>query len=519
MSVSFFARLAARHNPVDPRQRRLFLKQSLATGAALLFSGSGRAFARPAWGAKRVVVIGGGFSGLTCAYELKALGYDITVIEATNRVGGRVLSFNAANKSEFIPGRNIEGGGELVGSNHPLWIAYAAKFGLEFLPMNESEMDFPIILGGKLITGEESAKLYEEMDAGLAKLNSLAEPIDADAPWKSPDAAKRDRETIADWLKGAELPDLCRSGIAAQLSGDNGVANDKASLLGMLTAIKGGGLEKYWTETETCRCKGGNDQLAAKLAADLGDRVITRLPVRSVEMKGDAAVVTCQDNRTLECDDVVLAVAPSAWKRIEFKPGLPSEIEPGRAVQMGTNVKYLTHVKSRFWQAGNLDPVGLTDDLCSWTWDSTDAQDESVEIAGEKNEDGTPKMNPNPADKVACLTGFAGGPSAEKLRAMSSDTRDAAVADLMEKLFPGFGENKVDRRFMDWPTAPYVQAGYSFPAPGQVTTAGPVLARGLGKLHFAGEHCCYKFVGYMEGALQSGVAVAKRLAVRDGVAK
>lgn len=480
MSVSLFARLAARHNPVDPAQRRLFLKQSLAAGTALVLSGAGRAFARPAWGAKRVVVIGAGFSGLTCAYELKSQGYDVTVIEATNRVGGRVLSFNAANKSEFIPGRNIEGGGELVGSNHALWLAYAEKFGLEFIPLNESEMDFPIILGGKLITGEESAKLYEEMDAGLALLNALAGPIDADAPWKSPDAAKLDRRTIADWLKSAEMSDLCRSGIAAQLSGDNGVANDKASLLGMLTAIKGGGIEKYWTETETCRCKGGNDQLASKLAADLGDRVITRLPVRSVEMKGDNAIVTCADNRTLECDDVVLAVAPSAWKRIEFKPGLPSEIEPGRGVQMGTNVKYLTHVKSRFWEAGNLDPMGLTDDLCTWTWDATDAQDEPVEIPGEKDEDGKPKMNPNPADKVACLTGFAGGPAAEKLRGIPSESRDASVAEVMEKLYPGFGENKVAQRFMDWPGFPNVQAGYSFPAPGQVTTAGPVQ---IGRAH------------------------------------
>ena len=57
----------------------------------------------------------------------------------------------------------------------------------------------------------------------------------------------------------------------------------------------------------------------------------------------------------------------------------------------------------------------------------------------------------------------------------------------------------------------------SFPAPGQVTTIGPVLEAGLGRLHFAGEHCCPAFVGYMEGALQSGVRIAKKLATRDGL--
>jgi monoamine oxidase len=68
---------------------------------------------------------------------------------------------------------------------------------------------------------------------------------------------------------------------------------------------------------------------------------------------------------------------------------------------------------------------------------------------------------------------------------------------------------------MDWPREPWTMASYSFPGPGQVTTVGPVLRQGLGRLHFAGEHCCYKFVGYMEGALDSGVAVARRLAARD----
>jgi monoamine oxidase len=70
---------------------------------------------------------------------------------------------------------------------------------------------------------------------------------------------------------------------------------------------------------------------------------------------------------------------------------------------------------------------------------------------------------------------------------------------------------------MVWPDEEFTQAGYSFPAPGQVTTVGPLLAKGMGRLHFAGEHACYKFVGYMEGALSSGAALAKRIAQRDGI--
>jgi monoamine oxidase len=72
----------------------------------------------------------------------------------------------------------------------------------------------------------------------------------------------------------------------------------------------------------------------------------------------------------------------------------------------------------------------------------------------------------------------------------------------------------------DWLSEPYSRGSYSFPAPGQVTIAGPLLAKGIGgRLHFAGEHCCYAFTGWMEGALSSGVRLARQLCERDGLAQ
>jgi monoamine oxidase len=72
---------------------------------------------------------------------------------------------------------------------------------------------------------------------------------------------------------------------------------------------------------------------------------------------------------------------------------------------------------------------------------------------------------------------------------------------------------------MDWPSDIWVRASYSFPAPGQVTTLGPMLWNTSSRLRFAGEHTSYAFPGYMEGALHSGVMVARSLAERDGVAR
>jgi len=491
MSRSLFAVLARRYGPtVTAEDRRQFLKVSLAAGAGLMLSGTGlwANALRPSFAAKRIVVVGAGFSGLACAYELKAAGYDVTVVEAADRVGGRVLSF-----ADFIPGRNVEGGGELIGSNHPMWVAYAEQFGLEFLDVTELEDgDFPIVVAGKRLTGEESLALYEELDAILNGMNEEAETINADEPWASPDAAALDKRSIAHWIAAQDCSDLCRAALIAMLGGDNAQAVDRQSYLGMLAAIKGGGGEPYWTESEVYRCKGGNQQLAHKLAGELGKRVIIGLPVRKIESLADKAVVTCADGRTIECDDVVLTTPPTAWSSIELQPSMPGALRP----QMGSAVKYLAHVKRRFWLDANTDPASLSDGDISWTWDATDEQ---------------------PGDENACLTSFSGGPSAERARARKGDARDAAYRAAIEPVYPGFTENFVRARFMDWPGDRLTLAGYSFPAPGQVTTVGPLMQRPIGRVHLAGEHTCYKFVGYMEGGLTSGVQTARRLAARDGV--
>jgi len=103
------------------------------------------------------------------------------------------------------------------------------------------------------------------------------------------------------------------------------------------------------------------------------------------------------------------------------------------------------------------------------------------------------------------MIAFSGGPGADALRAIPARDRDAAYAAELAKRYPGVRQAFVRRLFMDWPAASWTRAGYSFPAPGQVTTVGPLLQEGIaGRLHFAGEHACYKFVGFMKGPLPRG---------------
>jgi monoamine oxidase len=485
--MNLYTQLQRRHGRPSGISRREMLQQSLGAAAALLLSERFTALPRAAAG--RVVVIGGGFSGLAAAYELSKSGYDVTVAEARNRVGGRVLSF-----SDLVARKNVEGGGELIGSNHPAWNAYAKQFGLKFLDATEEDLEAPIMLGGKRLSSDESDALWEEMETAFNTIVTDAAKVDADRPWTSPDAAALDKRTLASWINALQVSPLCKSGLTTMMTADNGMVTEWQSYLANLAMVKGGGLEKYWSESEVYRCQGGNQQLATKLVGAIGAaKVLTRTIVRSVVVTEKGARVALANGKVLEADHVILTAPPPTWNKIAIDPALPSGLVP----QMGTNVKFLMAVNGPFWRRAELGPEMMSDGPVSMTWHGTDGQ----RGAGE------------------AMVAFSGGPAADQCREWTATARTANYLSELQKIYKGIRPSFVRSRFMDWPSDPWVKASYSFPAPGQVTTQGPTFHDGIGRLHFAGEYCSYAFMGYMEGALNSGAAAARRIALRDGVIK
>jgi monoamine oxidase len=481
--MSLFARLSRKFGRSTLADRREFMQISLAAGMASLLSAR-PGFPRGLSTQPKVVVVGGGFGGLSCAYELKSAGCAVSVIEAGNRLGGRVLSFR-----DFVKGKNIEGGGEFIGSNHPTWVAYKEKFGLEFIDVSEEEdLESNVVIGGKALGAEEVARLFEEMEVANASLTEMAADVLPDEPWNSPNAAALDQRSIAEWLAGLSISELGKKLVEIQYSSDNAIDNRKASLLGMLTAIQGGGGEKYWTDTEVYRCVGGNAQLATRLAEGIGaDLISMNDAVEMIDYSGSPVKIRLRSGKQLECDQVVLAIPPSTWKYVRMVPELDPTINP----QMGIATKYLAAVDGPFWKKAELSQYAWGDEAISQSWELTDGQNQESPGYG--------------------LGAFSGGPSAERSLGFDRETRDRRYAEEFSRLLPGFSGHVVATRMMAWPRERLTMAGYSFPAPGEVTTVTSKICKGLPNLHFCGEHACLKFVGYMEGALNSGVSVARKI--------
>ena len=474
------------HKPVQGPTRRDMLKLTMMSAAGLLLSDH---VARAQGPPRRVLIVGAGFAGLAAAHELASIGYDVRVFEARDRVGGRVRSITT-----FLPGKVVEAGAELIGSNHPSWAAYKQRFNLRFRDIIESDHDEPIVLNGKLLKAEEATALWEDMERAYEALDREASPVNADEPWTSPRATELDADNVGAWIDRQTFSPICKSALHAEFTSDNGVVTSKQSHLGNLTQIKGGGLDSYWTETEVFRCEGGNAQLAERLRRTLLESHIQlRAPVTHISVNGATASVTLADGARVEGDDVILAVPPSVWSKITIDP----PIDPRLAPQMGHNVKCLLRLQTRFWDTARLSPNSLSDGPVTATWEATN------------NQGGT----------QAVLVAFSGGPSADTVGGWAATARARNYLDALGLAYKDISAQFAGTPlFMNWPAEPWTMASYSFPASGQVTSHGPLLrVPHHNALHFAGEHTNYAFVGYMEGALGSGIAVAKRLAQRDGI--
>ena len=469
----------------DGMTRRRFVEVTLGVGASLMLPPA--VWAQPGKQKPRVVVVGAGFAGLSCAWQLRRAGANVTVLEARNRLGGRVLTLD-----NFIDDALVEAGAELIGSNHPTWMQYAEYFGLRMRDVTyDEESEAPIVLNGRRVPSDELDELWEGISAALSLMNDDARKVDPIAPWAGEGAEKLDHTSMTEVAARWDVSDQDRMATTSLLANDNAMLPDRASYLAILCAIAGGGCERYWTESEIFRCESGSQSLAFKLAQKIGaENIRLDCPVAEIRLRSDGVLVKDAKMETHEADCVVMTVPPPAWRHFKVDPPIPD----GYAPHAGPAIKYLAKVSAAFWTKDGLAPDSLTDSAIGMTWEGTDGQ----------------RSN---RDKAACLIGFSGGRAAAECLAFPAEKQREEFARHFEMVYPGFSEAFEKGLFVGWPREKWTLCGYSSPALGEVTTVYPNYEKPFGgRMYFAGEHTSLAFRGFMEGALNSGAVVAGKIA-------
>jgi monoamine oxidase len=406
--------------------------------------------ARP--GPSRVCVVGAGFAGLAAAADLAGGGLEPLVLEARDRVGGRVHSRRLGN------GAVVELGAEFVEDDHQTLASTARDLGLAMAPTGMAYGD-----------RDPRGGLGTDRTTVLAEVARLGDLLTGRP---GPDLLGR---SVAEVLAGLPLDPGAREAIAArlQVSAAQPVAELSAAALGHAGSS--------FSTRESLRVAGGNQRLALALAARLPGAVHLGVSVRAVAWS-EAGVRVATDGTELAADACLLAVPASVIGRIRFDPPLPAwKAEALARVAYG-------HAAKLFVPLRRVPPPSAVLSVPDhyWTWTATGA-------------DGT--VQP-------VVSAFAG--SAPALAALEVATGPAPWRRKLAALRPDLDLDDGELLSI-WDDDPWVQAAYSTRTPAFRPADPDLLARPVGPLHFAGEHTAGPWSGLMEGALRSGRRAAAEL--------
>jgi len=437
-----------------------------------------------------VVVVGAGLAGLAAARRLKARDVSVVVVEARDRVGGRVLNHDIGD------GKVVEVGGQWIGPTQDRLAALVAELGVETFP-TYGEGHNLIEYGGALrryrgTIPRINPAVLVDVEQAQRRLNRLARRVPLQAPWEARGAARLDGQTLATWMRRnmATKPGrmLLELGIEAVWAAQ---PEDMSLLHALFYIHSAGSLERLFdTEggAQQDRFVGGSQLVPIRMAEELGEeRLLLGAPVRRIEHTPDGVTLHA-DGAVLRGRRAILALAPTLAGRLAYDPPLPGYRDQlTQRMPMGTVAKCMAIYDEPFWRAEGLSGQGASDrGPVRLTFDNSPP-------------DGSPGV----------LLGFLEGRRARELGRLPEAERRAAVVDTFTRLFgprAATPDAYIERL---WAEEEWTRGCYGCHMPtGAWTNYGPALHPPLGPLHWAGAEYAHVWNGYMDGAVRSGEAAA-----------
>ncbi len=443
-----------------------------------------------------VVVIGAGLSGLRAARAIADSGREVIVLEARDRVGGRLLN------STLGDGVTVDLGGQWVGSDHVRVQRLAGELGIKMFPQHGSGRNLLDVAGKRRRYRGTIPRLGPRVlwDAFFARrrIDRMARAVGAKTPWTADRAADLDRETLAEWCERNVRTEVARELIGLAGRTVWGTGPGELSLLHVLFYVaSAGGFDKL-IDTEggaqQDRLDGGAQLLPLGLAESLGGRVRLGRPVRRIS-QSDAGVDVVADGIEVEAGRAIVAVPPAIAARIELAPLPAGRQRLAERLRPGALTKCVALYEEPFWRADGFSGESVTDaGPVTLTFDSS------------------------PRDGSAgVLLGFVGGPEARDLAAKPVAERRGPVLACFERLFGPRAARPLEYAEQTWAEEEWSGGGpTSNFGPGGWTECGPALREPVGRVHWAGTETATVWSGYMEGALQAGERVAAEVTLESG---
>ncbi len=452
-----------------------------------------------------VVVVGAGFAGLTAAREIAKAGKSVYVVEARDRVGGRVWNH------ELAGGQQSERGGTFVGPTQDRILALAEAYGV-------AKFDTYDPPGSNNVYYSPDGRRVEWSDTGptgtapldpaitpdlatiVTQLDEMSKSVPVDAPWQAPNAKLWDGQTLETWIKAnAVNPDFIKvSDMATRPI--FGTESRELSLLFVLFYIAASGNEKQAGTFERnfntrdgaqmWRFAGGSQTIAFKIAAELQRRIFLNSPVRRI-VQAKSLVRVETDKRNIYGKRVIVAIPPTLAGRIDYSPILPFQRDQlTQRYGMGSLTKIAAVYDKPFWRAKGFNGTGLdTNGLISATFDDS-PENESVGV----------------------IFGFVGGDRCRDYAKLGEEDRKQQVLQQFARFWGDEALKPIDFFETTWAGEQWTRGSpVGIPNVGALLAYGDQLRAPVDRIHWAGTETSTYWNGYMDGAVRSGERAAKEV--------